>query len=193
MSSIQSQVTPWPHLKGSADRPDASGIAKRAIAQPVGILPFVIVILLCRANYGLLTSAARYGQRVRKPASLKHASNSRKGDQKKMRRRNDHLRSRDLSLDSHGAMPRGIGNWRRRENSGRLVASRLREERRGPVSGRPKRRMKWITFRRSDSRGVLFRRFGATLRYAHFLSIGHLLVPLLPSARLRPDLSTAAR
>src|SRR5438046_306661 len=30
-------------------------------------------------------------------------------------------------------MPSGIGSWRRRENSGRLVGSRLREERRGPV------------------------------------------------------------
>jgi hypothetical protein len=42
-------------------------------------------------------------------------------------------------------MPSGIGSWRRRENSGRFVGSRLREERRGPVSGQPKHRMKWIT------------------------------------------------
>src|SRR5690348_10523813 len=42
-------------------------------------------------------------------------------------------------------MPSGIGSWSRRENSGRFVGSRPREERRGPVSGQPKHRMRWIT------------------------------------------------
>jgi serine/threonine protein kinase len=52
-----------------------------------------------------------------------------------------------------------------RENSGRLVASRLlREERRGPVSGAAEAPDEVDCFRRSDSRGVLGRRLGATLR-----------------------------
>jgi hypothetical protein len=34
------------------------------------------------------------------------------------------------------SMPPGIGSWRRRENSGRFAGSRLREERRGPISER---------------------------------------------------------
>jgi len=42
-------------------------------------------------------------------------------------------------------MPNGIGSWRRRENSGRFVGSRLREERRGSVFRQAKHRMKWIT------------------------------------------------
>ena len=33
--------------------------------------------------------------------------------------------------DSRRYMPGGIGRWRRRENSGRFVSSRLREERKG--------------------------------------------------------------
>ena len=31
----------------------------------------------------------------------------------------------------------GTGSWRRLENSGRIVASRLREERKRPISGKP--------------------------------------------------------
>jgi hypothetical protein len=34
-------------------------------------------------------------------------------------------------------MPSGIGSWRRRENSGRLVGSRPDEDRRSRVSGQP--------------------------------------------------------
>ena len=57
----------------------------------------------------------------------------------------------------------GIGSWRRQENSGRFIASRLREERRGRYSGHPKHRMKWITLEVGFA-GVLGRRFEATLR-----------------------------
>ena len=54
--------------------------------------------------------------------------------------------------------PRGIGSWRRRENSARFVGSRLRDERRSPVSRQPKLRMHLDSFRRFCSRGVLGRR-----------------------------------
>jgi hypothetical protein len=59
-------------------------------------------------------------------------------------------------------MPNGIGSWRRRENSGRFVGSRLREERRGPVFGQAKHRRSGLLWR-SDSRWSLAERFGATL------------------------------
>ena len=58
-------------------------------------------------------------------------------------------------------MPSGIGSWRRRENSGRFVGSRLLEERRGLSFRQAKHRMKWIHSGSSDPRKFLGRRFGA--------------------------------
>ena len=40
-------------------------------------------------------------------------------------------------------MPRGIGSWRRRENSGRLVGSKLREEGRAESQSKSEWRVKW--------------------------------------------------
>jgi hypothetical protein len=40
-------------------------------------------------------------------------------------------------------MPRGIGSWRRRENSGRLVGSKLREEGRAESQSNSEWRVKW--------------------------------------------------
>jgi len=35
------------------------------------------------------------------------------------------------------SMPSGIGSWRRPENSGKFVGSRLHKERKGVISGKP--------------------------------------------------------
>jgi hypothetical protein len=64
---------------------------------------------------------------------------------------------------SRRSMLSGIGSWRRHENNVRLDASGPREERRGPVSGRPKHRMKWITLELGFA-GLNGRCFGVTLR-----------------------------
>jgi hypothetical protein len=74
---------------------------------------------------------------------------------------------------SRRSMPRGIGSWRQRENSGRFVGSRLREERRGPVSGQPKHRMTWITLE------VGFARSPWPTLWSHS-TISPLLCPLSP-------------
>lgn len=60
-------------------------------------------------------------------------------------------------------MPSGIGSWGRRGNSGRFVGSRLRDERRGLLSGQPRHRMKWITLEVGFA-GVLGRMLWTTLR-----------------------------